>query len=166
MTPTRTPLHFSSTNIDHFCNLIDEHGTDFWWSLSTENLLNISDSNSVVKRKDENLLNISDLNSVVKGKDILDIWFDSGLSWSAVLQNKQADVYMEGMDQINGWFISSLLTSVALKQSAPFRNVFLHGFVVDEKGSKMSKSVGNVISARDILHGAKKLPAHGVDVLR
>ncbi|XP_026682650.1 isoleucine--tRNA ligase, mitochondrial isoform X3 [Diaphorina citri] len=140
----------NEANIKHFCTLIDEHGPDFWWSLSVEQLLNTSDVNS----------------NVTKSNDILDIWFDSGISWSHVLKDKPAHVYMEGMDQINGWFMSSLLTSVALKHTAPFRNVFLHGFVVDEKGAKMSKSVGNVISAHDITQGAKKLPAYGVDVLR
>uniref|UniRef100_A0A8D8Q818 isoleucine--tRNA ligase n=1 Tax=Cacopsylla melanoneura TaxID=428564 RepID=A0A8D8Q818_9HEMI len=140
----------NEANIDHFCNLVDSHGSDFWWSLPIEQLLPMSDLST----------------AVTKSGDILDIWFDSGISWSYVLNNTPAHVYMEGMDQINGWFMSSLLTSVALKQRAPFRAVFLHGFVVDEKGAKMSKSQGNVISAHDITKGAKKLPTLGVDVLR
>nr|CAD7577373.1 unnamed protein product [Timema californicum] len=101
--------------------------------------------------------------------DILDIWFDSGISWSCVLEDKVADLYMEGIDQFTGWFQSSLLTSVALKDRAPYRNVFVHGFAVDDKGRKMSKSVGNVVDPVDIVQGGKnphKQPALGIDTLR
>ncbi len=85
-----------------------------------------------------------------KEEDILDVWFDSGVSHAAVLEERHdlswpADMYLEGSDQHRGWFQSSLLTSVATRHKAPYRQVLTHGFVVDAKGKKMSKSVGNVI---------------------
>ena len=104
--------------------------------------------------------------------DILDVWFDSGVSHSAVLRHGQwpelvkegdgppADVYVEGHDQHRGWFQSSLLTSVALHSDAPYRAVVTHGFVVDGKGRKMSKSLGNVIAPQDLIQ------KNGADILR
>ena len=70
-----------------------------------------------------------------EGLDIMDIWLDSGLSWSAVLP-AQADLYLEGLDQFSGWFYSSLLTSVALQGEAPYKKIFVHGFTLDENGNK------------------------------
>ena len=108
-----------------------------------------------------------------KGKDTLDVWFDSGSSWAGVLQprnlNVPADVYLEGSDQHRGWFQSSLLTSVAAQGKAPYSNLVTHGFVLDEQGRKMSKSVGNVVAPSDIIEGGKdkkKKPAYGADILR
>jgi isoleucyl-tRNA synthetase len=108
-----------------------------------------------------------------KETDILDVWFDSGVSHIAVLRNGEwpnlrrpegeipADMYIEGHDQHRGWFQSSLLTSVALYGDAPFREVVTHGFVVDvSSGKKMSKSVGNVIEPRELI------PKYGADILR
>lgn len=101
----------------------------------------------------------------VKGKDILDVWFDSGVSHFAVLQKEEdlcypADLYLEGSDQHRGWFQSSLLTAMALIGQPPFRCVLTHGFVVDGEGRKMSKSLGNVISPQEVI-------AHqGADILR
>jgi isoleucyl-tRNA synthetase len=105
--------------------------------------------------------------------DILDVWFDSGVSHSAVLRHGEwqalrrpdgevpADLYVEGHDQHRGWFQSSLLTSVALYGDAPYRAVVTHGFVVDvSSGKKMSKSIGNVIEPRDLI------PKYGADILR
>ena len=105
--------------------------------------------------------------------DILDVWFDSGVSHSAVLRHGEwpelrrppdeipADLYIEGHDQHRGWFQSSLLTSVALYGDAPYRGVVTHGFVVDvSSGKKMSKSVGNVIEPRELI------PKYGADVIR
>lgn len=105
------------------------------------------------------------------GQDILDIWFDSGTSWSCVLQDTQqrADLYLEGKDQLGGWFQSSLLTSVATRSKAPFRTVMVHGFTLGEKGEKMSKSLGNVINPDTIISGGKdhsKEPPYGADILR
>ena len=104
----------------------------------------------------------------VKERDVLDVWFDSGVSHEAVLKSGvwpelrwPADVYVEGHDQHRGWFQSSLLTSVALEDGrAPFRTVITHGFVVDAHGRKQSKSLGNVIAPQDIV------ARDGADVLR
>ena len=85
----------------------------------------------------------------IKGTDTMDVWFDSGSSWASVVQQRDAlkarypaDLYLEGSDQHRGWFQSSLLTSVAAQGKAPYKTVLTHGFVLDEKGFKMSKSVG------------------------
>ena len=101
----------------------------------------------------------------VKEDDILDVWFDSGVSHKAVLEARSelgipSDLYLEGSDQHRGWFQSALITSVALKGEAPYRGVLTHGFVVDGEGKKMSKSVGNVIRPEDVM---KK---YGADILR
>ena len=90
-----------------------------------------------------------------KETDILDVWFDSGVSHAAVAEaderlSSPADLYLEGSDQHRGWFQSSLLTSVGTRGRAPYRAVLTHGFVVDGKGKKMSKSIGNVISPQEI----------------
>ena len=101
----------------------------------------------------------------VKEFDILDVWFESGASFSAVLEDKEelcfpADMYLEGSDQHRGWFQVSLLPSVAKNKKAPFKTVLTHGFVVDAKGMKMSKSKGNVISPQEIIQ------QYGAEILR
>jgi isoleucyl-tRNA synthetase len=100
-----------------------------------------------------------------KETDILDVWFDSGVSHAAVTEvdprlGGVADLYLEGSDQHRGWFQSSLLTSVATRKRAPYRAVLTHGFVVDGEGKKMSKSLGNVISPQEIIN------KHGAEILR
>lgn len=95
-----------------------------------------------------------------KINDTLDVWFDSGVTHFAVLKEEQADLYLEGTDQYRGWFQSSLLTSVAMKEKAPYKAVLTHGFTVDEKGRKMSKSVGNVVAPEKVIN------ALGADILR
>ncbi|WP_026841629.1 isoleucine--tRNA ligase [Citrifermentans bremense] len=100
-----------------------------------------------------------------KETDILDVWFDSGVSHAAVLElrdnlSSPADMYLEGSDQHRGWFHSSLLASVGTRGRAPYKNVLTHGFVMDGAGRKMSKSVGNVVAPEDVI---KKF---GGDVLR
>uniref|UniRef100_A0A8C0YYD7 isoleucine--tRNA ligase n=1 Tax=Canis lupus familiaris TaxID=9615 RepID=A0A8C0YYD7_CANLF len=107
----------------------------------------------------------------VPGQDILDIWFDSGTSWSYVLPgtDQRADLYLEGKDQLGGWFQSSLLTSVATRKKAPFKTVVVHGFTLGEKGEKMSKSLGNVIDPDVVINGGQDQsaePPYGADVLR
>ncbi|XP_068148128.1 isoleucine--tRNA ligase, mitochondrial [Drosophila tropicalis] len=139
--------------IDHLCARLKSEGNmDFWWSQTLDDKLLPAEIVEGIN---------CDLDLIVKGKDIFDIWFDSGSTWSAVLQGEQvADLYLEGYDQFTGWFQSSLLTSVAARNTAPYKALFVHGFTVDEKGHKMSKSLGNVISPKQI---TKK---YGTDVLR
>ena len=98
-----------------------------------------------------------------KETDIMDVWFDSGSTHDSVLAERglpDADMYLEGSDQYRGWFQSSLLTSVATKGKAPYKEVVTHGYTVDEKGNKMSKSVGNVIAPQEIIK------QYGADILR
>jgi isoleucyl-tRNA synthetase len=101
-----------------------------------------------------------------KESDTMDVWFDSGSSHSAVLDTRDelrgspCEMYLEGSDQHRGWFQSSLLTSVAVHGRAPYKTVLTHGFVVDESGRKMSKSVGNVVDPNDVIK------QYGADVLR
>ncbi len=103
--------------------------------------------------------------SLIKETDILDVWFDSGVSWSAVCEQREnliypPQLYLEGSDQHRGWFHSALLTSVGTRNQAPYHAVLTHGFVVDGQGKKMSKSLGNVIQPDEII---KK---YGADLLR
>ncbi|CAB4256630.1 similar to Saccharomyces cerevisiae YPL040C ISM1 Mitochondrial isoleucyl-tRNA synthetase, null mutant is deficient in respiratory growth [Maudiozyma barnettii] len=123
-------------------------------------------------------------NQYRKGKDTMDVWFDSGSSWSTLMDfyseklgitesqqpNPLANVYLEGSDQHRGWFQSSLLCRVSYteKPDAPYGTVITHGFTLDEKGIKMSKSIGNTIAPNDIIEGNKErnLPTLGVDGLR
>ncbi|XP_064548348.1 isoleucine--tRNA ligase, mitochondrial [Drosophila montana] len=140
--------------IEHLCGLLRTEGSmDFWWSTPLEELLPAD----LLKQLG------CEANQLIKGNDIFDIWFDSGSTWSAVLKEQSqqvADLYLEGYDQFTGWFQSSLLMSIAARNCAPYKALFVHGFTVDEKGHKMSKSLGNVISPKQI---TKK---YGTDVLR
>lgn len=102
-----------------------------------------------------------------KEKDIMDVWFDSGVSWRAVVEKRSeelghtpVDMYLEGSDQHRGWFQSSLLTSMATQEKAPYKQVLTHGFVFGEDGRKMSKSLGNYIRPDDIIK------TYGADILR
>lgn len=104
-------------------------------------------------------------NGFRKETDILDVWFDSGCSHAAVLQTRKdlhwpCELYLEGTDQHRGWFQTSLLTSIAAFDQAPYKSVLTHGFIVDEEGRKMSKSVGNVIPPQQIID------QYGADILR
>ena len=98
----------------------------------------------------------------IKEKDIMDVWFDSGSSYHAVIPESDfpADLYLEGADQYRGWFQSSLLTAVGIGKSAPYKSVLTHGWVVDEESRKQSKSLGNVIEPASIIQ------KYGADVLR
>ena len=131
----------------------EEKGSDAWWDLEIEDLL--PENSGYDPKKLEKVM------------DILDVWFDSGSTWRAVLESDQydagdypADVYLEGSDQHRGWFQSSLLISSSIHQKAPYQNVITHGFTMDKNGEKMSKSKGNVVAPNDI---AKK---YGVEILR
>jgi len=102
-----------------------------------------------------------------KENDIMDVWFDSGVTWRTVVEKRSAelghipvDMYLEGSDQHRGWFQSSLLTSVAVQEKAPYKQVLTHGFVFGEDGRKMSKSLGNYIRPDDIIE------KYGADILR
>ena len=82
----------------------------------------------------------------------MDIWFDSGISWLNVpLKDHVSDIVIEGIDQLTGWFQSSLLTSIAARNIAPYKSVYVHGFITDKNGIKMSKSLGNVIEPSDLI---------------
>ncbi|MDF1614673.1 isoleucine--tRNA ligase [Desulfurivibrio dismutans] len=103
--------------------------------------------------------------NLTKEEDILDVWFDSGVSYAAVLEQRDelqspADLYLEGSDQHRGWFQSALLAAVGTRGAAPYKAVLTHGFVVDGKGKKMSKSIGNVIAPSQIID------QHGAEILR
>jgi len=104
-------------------------------------------------------------NDYAKVEDIVEVWFDSGSTHTYVLENREdlkwpADMYLEGSDQHRGWFHSSLLHSVGTRDNAPYKSILTHGFVVDGKGQKMSKSLGNVVAPAEII---KK---NGADILR
>ncbi|MEH6450772.1 MAG: isoleucine--tRNA ligase, partial [Oleispira sp.] len=127
---------------------VEEKGIDAWFELEVEDLLSAADAENYVKVT-----------------DTLDVWFDSGVTHAAVLDERDglrspADLYLEGSDQHRGWFQSSLLTSVAAKGQTPYKTALTHGFVVDAKGRKMSKSIGNTVSPIDVMD---KL---GADILR
>ena len=101
----------------------------------------------------------------IKENDILDVWFDSGVSHAAVCEQREelrapADLYLEGSDQHRGWFHSALLTSVGTRGRAPYEGVLTHGYVVDGKGKKMSKSVGNVVAPQEVIE------KYGAEILR
>ena len=132
-------------SINHVRDVVAEHGSDGWWELPIADLLPAS-------HKDQ-----ADQWEI--GKDTMDVWFDSGSSWNGVAKKwgdgealgYPADMYLEGSDQHRGWFQSSLLTSVAANGIAPYKTVLTHGFVLDEKGFKMSKSLGNVVDPHEQL---------------
>lgn len=143
-------------NNDEINGRIDElfrkEGADAWFSHKVEDFL---DSGTVCPA--------CGATEFDKEEDILDVWFDSGVSYAAVLEERglkvPADLYLEGSDQHRGWFQSSLLSAVGTRSMAPYEGVLTHGFVVDGKGKKMSKSLGNVIAPGEIIreHGAEML---------
>ncbi|XP_053462359.1 isoleucine--tRNA ligase, mitochondrial [Nycticebus coucang] len=159
---TKDEYLINSQTIEHIIKLVEQHGSDIWWTLPPEQLL----PEAVLSQ-----VGGPDSIEYVPGQDILDIWFDSGTSWSYVLPgtDQRADLYLEGKDQIGGWFQSSLLTSVAARKKPPFKTVIVHGFTLGEKGEKMSKSLGNVINPDVVINGGQdpnKEPPYGADVLR
>ncbi len=132
--------------------IVKEKGTNAWFDMDVKDLMPIgakcANCGSTEFKKET---------------DIMDVWFDSGSTHESVLAERglpEANLYLEGSDQYRGWFQSSLLTSVATKGKAPYKEVLTHGYTVDEKGMKMSKSIGNVVAPQDII---KK---YGADILR
>jgi isoleucyl-tRNA synthetase len=140
--------------MDHVAGIFKEHSSDVWFDWSADRLL---PAGTVCPK--------CGAAAFEKENDILDVWFDSGVSHAAVLEpnpklSSPADMYLEGSDQHRGWFHSSLLESVGSRGVAPYKSVLTHGFVLDGKGHKMSKSDGNVVAPEDVI---KKF---GADVLR
>lgn len=133
---------------DHIIKLVEKHGTDIWYQKTADELL---------PKKYQN-------KGYTKENDIMDVWFDSGSTFMAVNIDKGLetpyDLYLEGSDQFRGWFNSSLINSVAYNGKAPYKNIVSHGFVLDAKGEKMSKSKGNVVDPLKIIS------KNGADILR
>ncbi|KAL5966798.1 Isoleucine--tRNA ligase mitochondrial, partial [Taenia solium] len=127
---------------------VSREGSEFWWDSATSN------SQLVPPEclKKWNLTPCAADTELIRGTDIFDVWFESGLSWLAVLpKDRVADVCVEGLDQFRGWFSSSLLLSVAMTKRAPFKSLVVHGFTTDSEGRKMSKSLGNALSPQAVL---------------
>ena len=140
--------------IEHISVQMQEGGADIWFSRSAAELLPAGTTCAQCGQ-----------GSFKKEHDILDVWFESGVSHAAVLKPQgagwyPADLYLEGSDQHRGWFHSSLLTSVTTDEQAPYRAVLTHGFVVDGDGKKMSKSAGNVVTPQEIIKES------GAEILR
>lgn len=138
---------------DHIIELFKVHGSDCWYSLSEKELL------------PEGYTNAASPNGEFKKEtDIMDVWFDSGSSFNGVIKNRglkyPCDLYLEGSDQYRGWFNSSLIISEACYNVPPYKEVCSHGFVMDEKWDKMSKSKGNGIDPLKIIN------VYGSDILR
>ncbi len=140
--------------IDHVCSMVEKEGADIWFMYTPEKLMPegtvCPDCGGVKFRKET---------------DILDVWFDSGVSYAAVMEKRDyldspSDLYLEGSDQHRGWFHSSLLCSVGTRGVAPYKSVLTHGFVVDGSGKAMHKSAGNVISPLDLIKD------YGAEILR
>jgi isoleucyl-tRNA synthetase len=139
---------------EHVYQLFEKHGADVWFEKEARELL---PTGTVCKECGHD--------DFTKETDILDVWFDSGVSHAAVLEARPnlswpADLYLEGSDQHRGWFHSSLLTAVGTRGRAPYRQVLTHGFVVDGNGRKMSKSVGNTMAPKEVVD------RHGAEILR
>ncbi len=141
-------LHPRTTElIEQVAQRIEKSGIDAWFDLNVEELLGVEAA------------------QYEKVTDTLDVWFDSGVTHYAVLQQREelgypADIYLEGSDQHRGWFQSSLKTAIAMNGTAPYRQVLTHGFTVDAQGRKMSKSIGNTISPQEVFN------EYGADILR
>lgn len=140
--------------IENVANIVGEFGSDIWFKESIDKFLP-SGVKCVYCGADK----------FEKNSDILDVWFESGASFMAVLLNRSelqfpADIYLEGSDQHRGWFQVSLIPSLCKNNVSPFKSILTHGFVVDGEGKKMSKSLGNVISPQEIIR------KYGAEILR
>jgi isoleucyl-tRNA synthetase len=137
---------------DHVAELFEEYGSNVWFEREAKDLL----PEGYTNEKSPN-------GSFTKETDIMDVWFDSGSSWRELEArgfDYPCDLYFEGSDQYRGWFNSSLIVSTAVNGTAPYKEVLSHGYVVDSKGEKMSKSLGNVVNPMDIIN------VNGADVFR
>ncbi|WP_408999369.1 isoleucine--tRNA ligase [Syntrophus buswellii] len=144
----------TSEIMNHLVSLVRQFGADVWFEREAADLLPPGTLCPECRGTEFH-----------KETNILDVWFDSGVSHAAVLERwpnlrSPSDLYLEGNDQHRGWFHSSLLESVGTRNRAPYRNVLTHGFVVDGEGKKMSKSVGNVIESHQVID------AYGAEILR
>ena len=147
---------FNRDILNRIIEIVKKEGTIAWVKYSAEELIG------------EELLEKYNLKDVELRKEtnIMDVWFDSGVSHRAVLEtrgdllHRPADLYLEGSDQHRGWFQTSLLTSIGSTHDAPFKNILTHGFVNDGEGKKMSKSVGNTVVPADVIK------VYGADILR
>lgn len=149
---TSTPHPATPELVEAVATLVEEKGIDAWFELDGPSFLREQGFGEDCERYQ-------------KVVDTLDVWFDSGVTHYAVLEAREelqvpADLYLEGSDQHRGWFQSSLLTSVAMRGTAPYKAVLTHGFTVDEHGRKMSKSLGNVIAPEEVTSTL------GADILR
>ena len=147
-------LFRSGKTMHHVADLFEKGGSDLWYEKEVEELLPIG-----------TLCGKCGHDKFTRESDILDVWFDSGVSHAAVLERRgnlasPADLYLEGSDQHRGWFHSSLLAAVGTRGIAPYKAVLTHGFVVDGSGKKMSKSQGNVVAPDEVI---KK---YGAEILR
>ncbi|MGE0394630.1 MAG: isoleucine--tRNA ligase [Vicinamibacterales bacterium] len=152
-TSCQTPV-LSTALTDRAADVFERYGADAWYERPIEEFLPDGLACASCGGK-----------TFERESNILDVWFDSGSSHEAVLPSHTdlewpADLYLEGSDQHRGWFHSSLLIGIATRGKAPFRDVLTHGFVVDEKGHKMSKSVGNTVAPQDVIGRS------GAEVLR
>lgn len=144
---TGEPHADSAALMRQVADRVEQGGADVWYSLDPAELLGDQAA------------------QYDKVPDILDVWFDSGVTHACVLERDDAlgvpaDLYLEGSDQHRGWFQSALLTGVAMRQAAPYKQVLTHGFAVDAQGRKMSKSLGNVVAPQQVMN------ALGADILR
>ena len=145
--------HITDASIKAVSDLFRKEGSDAWYKY---------DANEIMPKTEVCECGASDWE---KDPDIMDVWFDSGSTWSAVCRerpelNWPADLYMEGADQFRGWFQSSLLTSIATQGVAPYKGVLCHGWVVDEQGKQMHKSAGNGVEPSEIIRD------YGADIVR
>lgn len=146
--------HLSVETLNHIIPILAAKGTDYWWSDDVDAFIppHLKATGKVFR----------------KGTDTMDVWFDSGSSWTLIKElglrsaaEPVADVYLEGSDQHRGWFQSSLLTHLASTEGgkdaahAPYRTLITHGMVLDQDGQKMSKSLGNGLTPMEVIHGGK-----------
>ncbi|KAG7091901.1 hypothetical protein E1B28_008299 [Marasmius oreades] len=180
--PTDKPV-LDATSLDHILSVLEARGINYWWDGPVEDFVPPSLKGESTPEEVKEIWR--------KGTDTMDVWFDSGSSWSMLPEmgvgkgsgrGYEADVCLEGSDQHRGWFQSQLLTYVSVTTdagdvsppasvgaSAPYGALITHGMVLDESGKKMSKSLGNIVSPLTVVHGGKnkkKEPAYGADILR